>query len=106
MYKIEGCMQKDRSVAPKIKKMAAILIFAPSEDDISERFLKNYIFFSRPPIKVRFFANILIFRGDLVLFFRNFLRFFLKKIFFFEGGSNFLGFFLPPSNKKNGEKTG
>ena len=34
--------------------MAAILIFAPSEDDISVRFLKNYILFSINSIKVRF----------------------------------------------------
>merc|ERR1712030_185712 len=93
MYKIEGCMQKDRSVAPKMKKMAAILIFAPSEDDISKRFLKNDIFFSIPSVKVRFFANILFFRGDLVLFFRIF---FFLNILFLVGDQIFEVFFGPP----------
>merc|ERR1711888_58178 len=66
--------------------MAAILIFAPSEDDISERFLKNYIFFSRPSIKVRFFANILIFKGEFFFFFFFFFLFFFFFFFFFLGG--------------------
>merc|ERR1711888_376986 len=84
------------------EKMAAILIFAPSKDDISERFLKNYIFFSIPSIKVRFFANILIFRGDFFLFFRNFLRFFLKKKKKNLGGDQILGGAKggPPKKKK------
>ena len=49
--------------------MAAILIF---EVDISELFLKKSILFSINSIKVRFFANILIFRGEILEIFSNF----------------------------------
>ena len=45
VYKL-GLHAKGQLRSTQNEKMAAILIFAPSEDDISERFLKKlYLFF-------------------------------------------------------------
>ena len=67
-----------------------LLHFSPQSSDAAE---KNYILFSMNSIKVWFFANILFFRGESVLFFE-------KKIFW--GRTKFSKFFCPP-NKKNGK---
>ena len=77
--------------------MAAILIFAPSEDDISVLFLKNSILFFINSIKVKFFANILIFRGDFEKKKRKKIEIFFKKMRGDQIFERAMG--VPPSKK-------
>ena len=99
-------MQKDRPVAPKIKKWRPFKFSHRAKTTYPSDFLKNYIFFSRPSIMVLFFRKKPNFQRRFSFIFQKFFKiFFEKKIFFFEGGPNFRGGILTPPNKKNGKKT-